>query len=120
MKIAITTQGNNLEDMLDPRFGRAQYFMIYDTEKKEVLEVIDNTAGVNAAGGAGTTAAQLVANKDAVAVISGNYGPNASLGLNGFEIKMYTSPVDKISNIIENFNAGKLSEVTAATVRGQH
>ncbi len=120
MKIAITTQGKDLSDMLDPRFGRAQYFMIYDLEKNEVLEVVDNSSGVNAAGGAGTSAAQVIANKGAEVVISGNYGPNAVIGLNGFEIKMYTSPVDNISNVIESFKAGKLKEVSNATVKGKH
>jgi len=33
MKIAIPTEGNNLEDKIALHFGRAKYFLIYDTEK---------------------------------------------------------------------------------------
>ena len=120
MKIAITVQGETLEDMLDPRFGRAQYFMIYDTDSNNVEEVIDNNANTNASGGAGSSSAQLIANKGATAVISGNFGPNASMGLKGFDIKMYTSPVDSAKNIIENFKNNKLTEVADATVAGKH
>ena len=32
MKLAVTSQGNNLQSSLDPRFGRARYFVIVDTE----------------------------------------------------------------------------------------
>ena len=32
MKIVITAKGEGLDSELDPRFGRAQYFIVMDTE----------------------------------------------------------------------------------------
>jgi len=35
MKIAIPTEGNNLEDKIALHFGRAKHFLVYDTEKNK-------------------------------------------------------------------------------------
>jgi predicted Fe-Mo cluster-binding NifX family protein len=32
MKFAVASQGNDLQSPLDPRFGRAKYFIVVDTE----------------------------------------------------------------------------------------
>ncbi len=120
MKIAISTTGETLSSELDPRFGRAQYFIIYDTEQDQIDAFINNNSNVNAQGGAGTNASQLIANSGATAVISGNFGPNAVKGLNAFDIEMYSTEVSTIKEIISNFKAGKLNKVSTATVPGQH
>ncbi|MFK5926922.1 MAG: NifB/NifX family molybdenum-iron cluster-binding protein, partial [Desulfuromusa sp.] len=59
MLIAITAQENSLQSEIDPRFGRAAYYMIVNTETDEVT-VHDNSAGVGASNGAGTGAAQTL------------------------------------------------------------
>ncbi len=43
MKIVITAQGMNLDSEVDPRFGRAPYFLVYDLET-EVCEAVRNMA----------------------------------------------------------------------------
>ncbi len=120
MKIAISTTGETLASELDPKFGRAQYFIVYDIEQEKISAVINNTLNVNAQGGAGTNASQLIANSGATAVISGNFGPNAFKGLNAFDIEIYSSEVQTIKEVINNFKAGKLTKVSSATVPGQH
>jgi len=52
MKIAVTSRGKKLEDPLDPRFGRAVSFLVFDTETND-FQVVDNTPNLNAAQGAG-------------------------------------------------------------------
>jgi len=47
MKIAVTAMGANLEGRVDPRFGRAKGFVIFDTESGEAAHV-DNTQNLNA------------------------------------------------------------------------
>ena len=54
------------------------------------------------------------------AVISGNFGPNATTGLNALNIEMYTSAVDLVKNVIEKYRTGKLTRISSATVEGKH
>ena len=74
MKIAISAEGPTLEDDVDPRFGRAAGFIIYDTETKAV-EYIENGAGQTAAQGAGLIAVETVSNAGATVALSGYIGP---------------------------------------------
>ena len=53
----------DLTSKVDPRFGRAKYFIIYDTETKE-MEVVGNEQNFQAAQGAGVQSAQNVARLD--------------------------------------------------------
>ena len=53
MKIAITATGKTLDSQVDPRFGRAAWFIVADSDSME-FEAIAND-NVNAAGGAGRT-----------------------------------------------------------------
>ena len=61
MKIAISSEGTSLESPVDPRFGRAKYFALVDTDTGE-CSFHDNTQNLNAPQGAGIQAAQAVAN----------------------------------------------------------
>ena len=47
MKIAITTSGDGLDSQVDPRFGRAKAFIIYDTESGE-WSLLDNAQKIGA------------------------------------------------------------------------
>ena len=51
MKICVTSQGDNLDAQVDPRFGRCPYFIIVDTDTSE-FEAIQNP-NVNGMGGVG-------------------------------------------------------------------
>ena len=72
MKVAITSDGNNLDSKLDSRFGRCSFFAIYDTETKH-LEFLPNP-NKESMEGAGPASAQFVASEGAQKVISGEFG----------------------------------------------
>ena len=91
MKICITSQGNNLESEVDPRFGRCAYFIIADTETLE-FEPIENSSA-QAAGGAGIQSGKLVSDKGVKAVLTGNCGPNAFQTLNAAGVEIYTGVI---------------------------
>ncbi len=42
MKIAVSATGPELEDLVDPRFGRCRYYIIADTEARK-YEAVTNT-----------------------------------------------------------------------------
>jgi len=86
MKIAVTSQGPDLNSPVDPRFGRCQYFIIIDTDTME-YEAISNPA-LNATGGAGVQAAQLVVSKGVRAVLTGEVGPNAEYALSSAGVQI--------------------------------
>jgi predicted Fe-Mo cluster-binding NifX family protein len=72
MKIAITSQGNQHDSIIDQRFGRSHYFVIYDTESKSI-EFIPNPNN-QVEEGAGPSSVQLLANKGVSKVVSGEFG----------------------------------------------
>ena len=109
MKIAVTALGPDMSSKVDPRFGRAQYFLFIDTEKME-LESFHN-AGKDAMHGAGIQSGQLMNDKGVSAVITGQVGPNAFQTLSAAGIKIYKSGEGTIKEAVENFKAGRLEEV---------
>jgi len=117
MKIAISSTGNNLESNVDARFGRCRYFLIVEInkKKKEIKNVkkIENTAKAQM-GGAGPTAAQLIANEKVDAIISTNLGPRAFQVLNQLGIEIYQGQ-GKIKDVVQDFMDEKLTEIGDAT-----
>lgn len=49
MKVAVTAQDRTLDSLVDPRFGRARYFLLIDTETGN-FTVHDNLQNLNAPG----------------------------------------------------------------------
>jgi len=65
-------------------------------------------------GGAGVTAAEMVANQKVGAVISTNIGPKASDVFSQLGIKAYQGQ-GKISNVVQKFIKGELIELLIPT-----
>lgn len=116
MKICVTAAGNTLDAPVDPRVGRAAYFMIVDSETM-AFEAVPNTA-VGAMSGAGIQAAQTIVGKGVSAVITGNVGPNAFQALSSAGIKVVTGAYGTIREVVEKYNRGELRGTGAPTVGG--
>ena len=114
MKIAVSSSGRDLNCQIDPRFGRCQYFIFIDPETME-FEALDNE-GLTASGGAGVQAAQMVAQKGANTLITGNLGPNAASALSASGIKAYLVPGGTVKEVIEGYKTGSLREASGSTV----
>jgi predicted Fe-Mo cluster-binding NifX family protein len=114
MKVAISATGKDLNCQVDPRFGRCQYFVFVDPETMD-FQTFENE-GLMASGGAGVQAAQLVAQKGANALITGNLGPNAASAISASGIKVYLVPGGTVKDVIANYKSGSLREASGATV----
>ena len=86
-KIAISCEGPTLEDLVDPRFGRAAGFLIVDPETMRT-EYVDNGSSQVMAQGAGIQAAETVAATGARIVLTGYVGPKAFMALQAAGIKV--------------------------------
>ena len=76
MKLVITSQGPDLGSNVDPRFGRARYFIMMDMDTNN-FSVADNSVNLNAIQGAGIQAGKNVVDLKADAVLTGHIGPKA-------------------------------------------
>ncbi len=107
MKIAVTSQGNTLDSELDPRFGRAAYIIIVDTQTLE-FEAFDNSTNKNAFKGAGIQAAAMISNNDAQVLLTGFCGPNAFKTLEAAGVKVANDQAGKIIDVVKKFNQGNI------------
>lgn len=117
MNIAITSKGQTLESEIDPRFGRAATFIIYDTETGE-FAAMDNAQNLNASQGAGIQAAQNVINTGSKVLLTGHCGPKAFRTLAAGEVDIYANVEGTVKEAIEKFKAGELELAKTADVEG--
>ncbi len=105
MKISVTAQGDTLDSPVAPRFGRCQFFVIVDAETLQ-FEAIKNP-NIDAAGGAGIQAGQVMAEKQVKAVLTGHVGPNAFQTLNVAGISVMTGATGTVREAVERFKNGE-------------
>ncbi len=113
MKIAIPVNEKSIDSALSPSFGRTNYYLIYDSEKKEE-QYIENTAQ-NASGGAGIKAAQLLVDSGANLLISYRCGQNAAQLLYAADIKIIKAEAEKARENIDLYLEGSLEELKELT-----
>jgi predicted Fe-Mo cluster-binding NifX family protein len=107
MKVAITAKGKTLADPVDPRFGRAPYILVVDTDTREV-KAIDNSPNVKAFKGAGIQAATTVSEAGAQVLLTGYCGPNAFRTLQAAGLKVVCDIAGTVEDVVDSFQAGKL------------
>lgn len=113
MKVAVCSQGNTLESLVDDRFGRCPYFVVVDTETG-AFDVVRN-AGVDSAHGAGVGAVRVLSSQGVDAVLAGNVGPNAFEALARAGIDAYSVDCETVAEAIERFRAGLLKKLESAS-----
>ena len=106
MKIAVSATGPSLDAEVDPRFGRCQYFVIVDPQSME-YEALENP-NIQAAGGAGISTAQMIANKGVEVVLTGNCGPNAYQTLSAAGLQVISGVAGRIRDAVEAYKAGRV------------
>ena len=110
MKICIpTVGGKGLEEKISPHFGSAPTFTLVDLENSQV-EVLVNDNQHHAHGTCHPLAA--LSGKAVDAVVCGGMGRRAVAGLNAGGVKAYLCAEGTVADVIRNFKAGAISELT--------
>lgn len=117
-KIAVTSMGETMESPVDPRFGRARYFVVYDLDDDN-WDVVDNGSAMDAAQGAGIQAAQRVARTGAGAVATGHCGPKAFRALQSAGVDVFVGAEGTVREVVDRYRRGELQAAEGADV-GAH
>jgi len=115
MKIAISAEGPGLDHGLDPRFGRAAYFVLYDTLTQQGTSH-DNHAGRQSRQGAGIQAAETVSQMGAELVITGHCGPKAFQALQAAKIPVIVGAKGQLHAVLASYLKGEMKIASQADV----
>ncbi|MBD3170241.1 MAG: dinitrogenase iron-molybdenum cofactor biosynthesis protein [candidate division Zixibacteria bacterium] len=102
MLVAITAKTSDADSEVEPRFGRAPYFHVVDTETGN-LEIIENTQNMNAVQGAGIQSADKIASKKVDALLTGHCGPKAFQVLKTAGINIVVGVRGEVKDVVEKF-----------------
>jgi predicted Fe-Mo cluster-binding NifX family protein len=111
MRVAITANGKDLDAEMDPRFGRAPFILIVDTEGT-IVDVIDNEPNRAAMGGAGIGAAKMLSDRGVDVLLTGRCGPNARTALDAAGIQICEVQAQTPRRALEQFNRGELASLS--------
>lgn len=106
MIIAIPIDEKDLNSNVCVSFGRAPYFLIYDTDIMEST-FVDNLAA-SSSGGAGIMAAQTIVDNKANILLTPRCGEKAANVLIAADIKLFKTKASSVKDNIDSFIAGKL------------
>lgn len=107
MIVAIPTDEKSMDSGVCPSFGRAPYFLFYNTVTKE-CEYLDNAA-VASEGGAGVRAAQVIADRGSKALLTPRCGENAQAVLTKAEVMVYKTIAGSARENLSAFAEDKLA-----------
>lgn len=117
MKIAVALKKSTPASEIDPRFGRCAYFLFYETETEEQF-VLKNDAS-EASSGAGTQAAQWLADQGAQVVIASEFGPKALSALDSGGLLTYLATGGTGEQAIEDYLKSRLKPASQPGEQGR-
>jgi predicted Fe-Mo cluster-binding NifX family protein len=105
MKIAVSSMGESIDSLVSEKFGRAPYFVIYDTETQKSYSIKNDADKLEH--GAGPNAVKKIMDEGCEVVLTGNLGGNALSAIKEVGIKYFTqiNPNKKVKEVIEEYLA---------------
>jgi predicted Fe-Mo cluster-binding NifX family protein len=116
MKVAVTSEGRDLDSRVDPRFGRSRYLLVIDSETLD-NKVLENESS-GSAHGAGIGTAQTLVREGVKSVITGRIGPNAYNACKAAGIKVYSGFDGIVRDAVEKLSRGELELTHGPDGRG--
>lgn len=123
-KIAITATGPDLTANVDPHFGRAAYFLIFNQVlifNQDTLDynAIENSQNLSLPQGAGIQAGKTIIDNNVDILITGNCGPKAFDVLQKAGIRVIVHAAGAVKDVIRQYKNGELSNfIEAPNVKG--
>ncbi|MEJ5376469.1 MAG: NifB/NifX family molybdenum-iron cluster-binding protein [bacterium] len=117
MKIAISAQRSDPDAPVDPRFGRAPYFLIVDSQTM-AWKALENTMSLELPQGAGIQAAQNLIRECPDVVLTGNCGPKAFKVLEARGIKVCVGVQGTAKEALQAFLEGRYKPAPGPNVTG--
>jgi predicted Fe-Mo cluster-binding NifX family protein len=105
--VAIPATGAKPESDVESLFGRSRWILIYDTADQR-WHPVDNSTGVQAAGGVGIQAAQLLIHRGVKVVLTGQCGPKALQALSAAGIKVFKVADGTVTEALRDYQEGRL------------
>jgi len=119
--LAISTNGKDLDANVEPRFGRALFFILVDPTTEE-WETVDNPANIQALHGVGSlTAKNLIKGRVVETVVTGHCGPQAFEELTGAGVQVFFNARGTVRQALTGWRRGELTRAStppARTFRG--
>jgi predicted Fe-Mo cluster-binding NifX family protein len=119
MKLIICSSGPKPTDPVDPRFGRAPYFIQFDSASESYIAE-DNSRQAEAAQGAGVQAAQKVVGLGAAALLTGHCGPKAFQVLAEAGVQIYSGFEGTVLEAVNAWKSGHLEPLAAPDGQARH
>ena len=118
MRVAITSQGPDLNSQVDPRFGRARYLIVIETEgETEEFTLLDNSRNLTAAQGAGIQTVKNVVQEGVDAVLTGQVGPTALEALEAARLQIFVGASGTVKHALEELRSGQLHSIPRSVKR---
>ena len=111
MKILLATDGKTFKSRIAKRFGHAKYYLIFDSESKEIDVRINSGHDDNHSN------LIVLADEDVENFIVGNIGPNAFRVLNDKNAKVYLASKTIAEEALNKFFNNELEELTSPTLK---
>jgi predicted Fe-Mo cluster-binding NifX family protein len=116
MKLAVTARGSDLGAELDPRFGRARFFILIDTDNN-LFTAHDNRRNVDVVGRAGVRAARDIVRLGVDALVTEKVGPRTFMALQAGDIDVYVGASGHVTDAVAQFRRGELERIREPTIK---
>jgi predicted Fe-Mo cluster-binding NifX family protein len=114
--VAISANGRDLDAGVEPRFGRARFFILVDPVTQE-WEPFDNLANISSLQNVGVlTAKNLTQNRVVQAVVTGNCGPKAFDELQRAGVKVYLNAQGTVRQALNSLRLSELEQASGPNV----